>query len=70
MLEPADARHVSNTFTVSFLLFFKSPSLTGMKSLSEVTLGHGNHLEALLDFCLMSISGVLQHVALYILLVS
>lgn len=36
-----------------------------MKSLSEVTSGHGNRLEALLDFCLMSIPGVSQHSFLY-----
>lgn len=36
-----------------------------MISLSEVTSGHANHLEAVLDFCLMSIPGVSQHSLLY-----
>lgn len=52
---------MSSLFCLGFFFFFKSPSLLEMKSLSEVTSGHGNHLEALLDFCLMSIPGVLQH---------
>lgn len=52
-------------FVSGFFFFFKSPSLLEMKSLSEVTSGHGNHLGALLDFCLMSIPGVLQHSLLF-----
>lgn len=52
-------------FLFYFLFFFKLPSLMEMKSLSEVTSGHGNRLEALLDFCLMSMPGVLQHSLLY-----
>lgn len=36
-----------------------------MKSVAEVTWGHVNHLEAALDFCLMSIPGVSRHSLLY-----